>query len=1346
MSLLGRLVMFSAVMVVVVPANSAQPTINVSSEPSRTITSVEVGSGSGTSADVRMEAIDLNQDGFQDIVFAGHSGSANTLGLYWAENKTTELSLTNTFERHLISLSDNLYHFNIIDLDGDGDLDIAGATRATEENNYYTPYQGKHIVWYENDGQQNFSRHVITSTEGANQLAINDFNRDGLLDIVSAYAGSVKLWAQQADKTFVATEIFSDSGANLELAASAEVNGDDRPDIIISGRNYFRALLNTTDGYTLKHLADNSFCVRASPVPYDGCISYEASHLQVLDIDQDGDDDIGFTSSIFGAGLGWLRQDSDHSFYYHPNDYFSDESAESVNGATWADIDGDGDIDVSVVYRDGSVSSNYNAPTLAWYENRAEVGSQPEYVRHSMVMQTNTGETAVAQDGFDVTTADFNNDGQSEIVYSHYNNLQIVEPMARVQLADGYHQFGISDTRLIKVTAEDTASISISAAHSTIKLANLDGISLLAGAEGSNSIQFSGNEANLNNALNGLLIEPDENYFGYDELKITVQTGADIARETLPVWVLGVGTVLEANKHFTELQPITVNIKLTEPVSGLNQNDFKISGGALSFDGGLTKSEHGYSYQGTITPLTYDDVLIQLGASKALGKNNAENIPATLLICQPYSNQCGGFEGELPSPEDSATAGDPTVPTVSNTSTSSPALSITSGSSVHEAEAKTFTVNNPDLYSIPFDFDNDGDMDIVSAVFGGISNGGLQWLENKGDNQLQQPSFSQHTIMENYNAKRFVIADIDGDDDWDLMVVTERRGNGFKPNRQDATMWFENDGSMNFTRHDIESTEGGSTIKVGDIDGDQLLDLVISNRNKLVIRYQDRNGDEPVFNQRVQVLFEPAATGGSSDRKMAVELIDTNNDDILDIVLALNIITGQGGNALHQWVNQDLLDNGQQTFVFSQTPYATYSDAGPRSSTTLLSGDINRDGFMDLVSAGDEQSDKLTLYLNDKQGSYTKEHLLTNWQHEDVRITDVDQDGDLDILWSSTDSSADTPDTTGWFENLTPENGELNVQKNILTEGDFYTIESADINGDGINDWLLDNKWINGALKGQRANKLVQLGEGHSGYAITVADPDTDEILRLTLSLVNGTITLVNRDQVAFEQGDGIDDEIIVIRGTAENINLALEGLIYVMDPGFKGKTGLSLTVNDGVSSQQKTLAINVLAVDLQISGQGAMALDESYNVTFEFSNAVSGFSANDIQVSGANNAIVSGSFNKVNAARYSVQIVPKTDEDIVVQVAAGAATDIDQAKSSAALALFCSTVGCEFKTGTSDPENFFPTAGVDVEIETTNPEDNTDTDNNSNPPAKNSGSSSSGGGAIWILLFMLPLLRRKIS
>jgi hypothetical protein len=72
----------------------------------------------------------------------------------------------------------------------------------------------------------------------------------------------------------------------------------------------------------------------------------------------------------------------------------------------------------------------------------------------------------------------------------------------------------------------------------------------------------------------------------------------------------------------------------------------------------------------------------------------------------------------------------------------------------------------------------------------------VQWLENKGNLK-----FEHHPIGKFEGASSAVAADVDNDEDLDVVVVScynlwER------PDSQ-SLIWFENDGKMNFTEHDI---------------------------------------------------------------------------------------------------------------------------------------------------------------------------------------------------------------------------------------------------------------------------------------------------------------------------------------------------------------------------------------------------------------------------------------------------------------------------------------------------------------------------------------------------------------
>lgn len=135
-----------------------------------------------------MRVVDLDGDSDDDILLT--NGDANDLqmdpklyhGVQWLENKGKL-----QFQFHDIARFYGAVTAVAGDMDSDGDLDIV----ASSWNNYWQDAKRQSVIWFENDGKQNFVRHnIISRPQSIVTLELKDVTGNNRLDII---AGSLRM-------------------------------------------------------------------------------------------------------------------------------------------------------------------------------------------------------------------------------------------------------------------------------------------------------------------------------------------------------------------------------------------------------------------------------------------------------------------------------------------------------------------------------------------------------------------------------------------------------------------------------------------------------------------------------------------------------------------------------------------------------------------------------------------------------------------------------------------------------------------------------------------------------------------------------------------------------------------------------------------------------------------------------------------------------------------------------------------------------------------------------------------------------------------------------------------------
>lgn len=366
----------------------------------------------------------------------------------------------------------------------------------------------------------------------------------------------------------------------------------------------------------------------------------------------------------------------------------------------------------------------------------------------------------------------------------------------------------------------------------------------------------------------------------------------------------------------------------------------------------------------------------------------------------------------------------------------------------------------------PADLDNDGAMDVLA-----IGNAyGAAWYKNDG-----QGNFSEAITIEgefSFFPIHISAADLDNDGDQDLIIAAM----AFK----NKLVWLENDGTGQFGKENILDNNtffALNNIEVIDLDKDGKMDIVVHDDFGRILWYQ--NDGLGIF-QRHSII---STFIKSFPLRSLVGDIDGDGDN--DVVYA------------DRWEGGEIIAHFQDSLDFSQHKILMKRDD---SHYHLYPLDVENDSDTDILIASSRNG--LEIILNDGNTNYGDPILVDSTAYFDyyfpynVHVTDLDKDGDSDIISSSLRANG----ATFWLENK----GGVEFIRHEIGEL-FIKHRSADFDGDGQLDLLSANGY--NIVWFKQKDNSTSLEDESKKLKITITPNPFDNYITVNQAFINAKST-----------------------------------------------------------------------------------------------------------------------------------------------------------------------------------------------------------------------------------------------
>ena len=383
------------------------------------------------------------------------------------------------------------------------------------------------------------------------------------------------------------------------------------------------------------------------------------------------------------------------------------------------------------------------------------------------------------------------------------------------------------------------------------------------------------------------------------------------------------------------------------------------------------------------------------------------------------------------------------------------------------------------------DLDQDGDKDIIAAS---DMDDKVTWWENNGSGD-----FTIHHITTNLNKPRDLwVEDFDQDGDLDVAAI------GYATPTSSGNLglwWFQNDGFQNFTGITINSAiDGGRSIRGADMNGDSLIDLVVSTYyygTSILVAVNNGTG----FN----------TTSVATVRCEDFELIDFDGDNDNDI-----IAVDFNEDSLYFYENTGNLQFTRHTLGYKYRLYG------------IEPVDFDNDNDIDIIYATgysgftNASSFEIGLYRNDGLGNMTPEIWYNGLSMiKPLEIFDYENDGDVDVV-----VGFDYGNLIGLYKNLEID-CPLNVDAIATGNTDFCPGGSVELTAITVDTGIV-YQWFNGndSILNATINSLVVNESGY--YKVRMSDSSCF----VFSNVINVNVVINDTTNMAIDLCDGDSIEI----------------------------------------------------------------------------------------------------------------------------------------------------------------------------------------------------------------------------